>query len=210
MNLEYLARVVFEDKLKDGKKIVYPDSVVGTDSHTTHINGLGVLGWGVGGIEAESVMLGQNVAILLPEVIGYKLVGKLSAYATSTDLVLTITKNLRQMGVVGKFVEFFGPGVAELSIADRATISNMCPEYGATCSYFPIDDMTIGFLKQTNRKTEVIEKYLKESKQYRNYLDESQDPNFSKVNLLKFQNIQLKKITKFARILLKVFLILFH
>jgi aconitate hydratase len=129
VNLEYLARVVFAN---DDTKMLYPDSLVGTDSHTTMINGLGVLGWGVGGIEAEAVMLGQAIAMLLPEVIGYKLVGRLSPLVTSTDLVLTITKHLRSLGVVGKFVEFFGPGVAELSIADRATISNMCPEYGAT------------------------------------------------------------------------------
>lgn len=150
VNLEYLARVVFENDASDGSKILYPDSVVGTDSHTTMINGLGVLGWGVGGIEAEAVMLGQSISMLLPEVIGYKLEGKLSPLATSTDLVLTITKHLRQLGVVGKFVEFYGPGVAELSIADRATISNMCPEYGATVGYFPIDENTLGYMKKTS------------------------------------------------------------
>lgn len=150
VNLEYLARVVFEVNDSDGSKLLYPDSVVGTDSHTTMINGLGVLGWGVGGIEAEAVMLGQAISMLLPEVIGYKLVGKLSPLVTSTDLVLTITKHLRQIGVVGKFVEFFGPGVSELSIADRATISNMCPEYGATVGYFPIDLNSLGYLKQTS------------------------------------------------------------
>lgn len=150
VNLEYLARVVFSES-PDGKKILYPDSLVGTDSHTTMINGLGVLGWGVGGIEAEAVMLGQAIAMLLPEVIGYKLVGKLDPLATSTDLVLTITKNLRQLGVVGKFVEFFGPGVAELSIADRATISNMCPEYGATVGFFPVDENSLEYLRQTSK-----------------------------------------------------------
>lgn len=152
VNLEYLARVVFADasKSKDGIKVLYPDSVVGTDSHTTMINGLGVLGWGVGGIEAEAVMLGQAISMLLPEVIGYKLVGKLNSLVTSTDLVLTITKHLRQLGVVGKFVEFFGPGVAELSIADRATISNMCPEYGATVGYFPVDQNSLDYLTQTS------------------------------------------------------------
>lgn len=149
VNLEYLARVVFADD-QDGNTILYPDSLVGTDSHTTMINGLGVLGWGVGGIEAEAVMLGQSIAMLLPEVIGYKLEGKLNQFVTSTDLVLTITKNLRQIGVVGKFVEFFGPGVANLSIADRATISNMCPEYGATVAYFPIDVNSLAYLKQTS------------------------------------------------------------
>lgn len=150
VNLEYLARVVFSES-PTGDKVLYPDSLVGTDSHTTMINGLGVLGWGVGGIEAEAVMLGQSIAMLLPEVIGYKLVGKLNALATSTDLVLTITKHLRAIGVVGKFVEFFGPGVAELSIADRATISNMCPEYGATVGYFPIDENSLSYLRQTSK-----------------------------------------------------------
>lgn len=183
VNLEYLARVVFENEV-DGSKVLYPDSVVGTDSHTTMINGLGVLGWGVGGIEAEAVMLGQSISMLLPEVIGYKLVGKLNSLVTSTDLVLTITKHLRQLGVVGKFVEFFGPGVAELSIADRATISNMCPEYGATVGYFPIDLNSLGYLTQTNRdaeKIKVIQKYLEATYQLRNYSDESQDPTYSHV-----------------------------
>uniref|UniRef100_A0A8U8BVA0 Cytoplasmic aconitate hydratase n=1 Tax=Geospiza parvula TaxID=87175 RepID=A0A8U8BVA0_GEOPR len=144
VNLEYLARVVMD---QDG--YYYPDSVVGTDSHTTMIDGLGVLGWGVGGIEAEAVMLGQPISMVLPEVVGYKLVGNPQPLVTSTDIVLTITKHLRQVGVVGKFVEFFGPGVAQLSIADRATIANMCPEYGATAAYFPVDDISIGYLVQT-------------------------------------------------------------
>ncbi|XP_015598845.1 cytoplasmic aconitate hydratase [Cephus cinctus] len=179
VNLEYLARVVF-----DSNDILYPDSVVGTDSHTTMINGLGVLGWGVGGIEAEAVMLGQAISMLLPRVVGYKLVGKLNQYVTSTDLVLTITKNLRQLGVVGKFVEFFGPGVSELSIADRATISNMCPEYGATVGFFPVDNQSISYLRQTSRSEEHIErieKYLKAVRMLRNYNDEAQDPIFSEV-----------------------------
>ncbi|XP_059622968.1 cytoplasmic aconitate hydratase-like [Phlebotomus argentipes] len=183
VNLEYLARVVFEDPV-NGSKVLYPDSVVGTDSHTTMINGLGVLGWGVGGIEAEAVMLGQAISMLLPEVIGYKLVGKLSSLATSTDLVLTITKHLRQIGVVGKFVEFFGPGVEELSIADRATISNMCPEYGATVGYFPVDKNSLAYLKQTNRSDEkinVILKYLEATKQLRDYNNAAQDPHYSKI-----------------------------
>jgi len=179
VNLEYLARVVFSDS-----KVLYPDSVVGTDSHTTMINGLGVVGWGVGGIEAEAVMLGQAISMLLPEVIGYRLVGKLGSLVTSTDLVLTITKHLRQLGVVGKFVEFFGPGVAELSIADRATISNMCPEYGATVGYFPVDQNSIDYLRQTNRpedKIAIIEAYLRATKQLRDFSDESSDPRFTKV-----------------------------
>ncbi|EDV93082.1 cytoplasmic aconitate hydratase [Drosophila grimshawi] len=182
VNLEYLARVVFENNAADGSKILYPDSVVGTDSHTTMINGLGVLGWGVGGIEAEAVMLGQSISMLLPEVIGYKLEGKLSPLATSTDLVLTITKHLRQLGVVGKFVEFYGPGVAELSIADRATISNMCPEYGATVGYFPIDENTLGYMMKTNRsekKVDIIREYLQATQQLRNYADAAQDPKFT-------------------------------
>ncbi|XP_026832035.1 cytoplasmic aconitate hydratase [Drosophila erecta] len=183
VNLEYLARVVFEsDNSADGSKILYPDSVVGTDSHTTMINGLGVLGWGVGGIEAEAVMLGQSISMLLPEVIGYRLEGKLGPLATSTDLVLTITKHLRQLGVVGKFVEFYGPGVAELSIADRATISNMCPEYGATVGYFPIDENTLSYMRQTNRsekKIDIIRQYLKATRQLRDYSLEDQDPQYT-------------------------------
>ena len=135
VNLEYLARVV----LQNSRGIVYPDSVVGTDSHTTMINGLGVVGWGVGGIEAEAVMLGQPISMVLPEVIGFRLSGSLREHVTATDLVLQVTNILRKRGVVGKFVEFFGPGVASLSLADRATIGNMAPEYGATIGYFPQD-----------------------------------------------------------------------
>lgn len=179
VNLEYLARVVFNGE----NNLLYPDSVVGLDSHTTMINGLGIVGWGVGGIEAEAVMLGQSICMVLPEVVGYKLVGKLPSYATSTDVVLTITKNLRQIGVVGKFVEFYGPGVAELSTADRATIANMCPEYGATIGFFPTDATTILYLIQTGRDHKVIkyaEKYLKAVKMFRNdYNDSSEDPVFS-------------------------------
>ncbi|OAD59279.1 Cytoplasmic aconitate hydratase, partial [Eufriesea mexicana] len=179
VNLEYLARVVIH---RNG--LLYPDSVVGTDSHTTMINGLGVLGWGVGGIEAEAVMLGQAISMLVPKVVGYRLEGVLNQYATSTDLVLTITKNLRQMGVVGKFVEFFGPGVTQLSIADRATISNMCPEYGATVGFFPIDQQSLTYLRQTGgceEHTTVIENYLTNLRMLRDYDDESQNPIFSEV-----------------------------
>ncbi|XP_017795879.1 PREDICTED: cytoplasmic aconitate hydratase-like [Habropoda laboriosa] len=179
VNLEYLARVVF-----DTNGLLYPDSVVGTDSHTTMINGLGVLGWGVGGIEAEAVMLGQAISMLLPKVVGYRLEGVLNQYATSTDLVLTITKNLRQVGVVGKFVEFFGSGVSELSIADRATISNMCPEYGATVGFFPVDQQSLTYLRQTGRSEEHIsriENYLTSVRMLRNYDDPKQDPIFSEV-----------------------------
>ena len=159
VNLEYLARVVFE---RDG--LLYNDSVVGTDSHTTMINGLGVVGWGVGGIEAESVMLGQTISMVLPEVVGFRLTGELPKHATATDLVLTCTQMLRQRGVVGKFVEFFGPGVRGLTLADRATISNMAPEYGATMGYFPIDDQTLDYLRLTGRpasKVAQIEQYLR-------------------------------------------------
>ena len=136
--------------------IAYPDTVVGTDSHTTMINGLGVFGWGVGGIEAEAAMLGQPISMLIPQVVGFKLFGKLKPGATATDLVLTITQMLRKKGVVGKFVEFFGPGLSSLSIADRATIANMAPEYGATMGFFPVDAETINFLRFTGRSEEQI------------------------------------------------------
>ncbi|KAH1001462.1 hypothetical protein HUJ04_005480 [Dendroctonus ponderosae] len=165
-------------------KVLGKDWEVGTDSHTTMINGLGVLGWGVGGIEAEAVMLGQTISMLLPQVVGYKLHGSLGQYVTSTDLVLTITKNLRQLGVVGKFVEFFGPGVTALSIADRATISNMCPEYGATVGFFPVDKTSLTYLRQTNRseeQVELIEAYLKATNQLRDYSDDKQEPVFSQI-----------------------------
>uniref|UniRef100_A0A4W6F9R3 Cytoplasmic aconitate hydratase n=1 Tax=Lates calcarifer TaxID=8187 RepID=A0A4W6F9R3_LATCA len=180
VNLEYLARVVFN---YDG--YFYPDSLVGTDSHTTMIDGLGVLGWGVGGIEAEAVMLGQPISMVLPEVVGYKLHGTPEKLITSTDIVLTVTKHLRQVGVVGKFVEFFGPGVAQLSIADRATIANMCPEYGATAAFFPVDDVSIQYLEQTgeSEKLAYITKYLKAVAMFRDYNDVSQDPDFTQVSL---------------------------
>lgn len=180
VNLEYLAKVVF----KNENQILFPDSVVGTDSHTTMINGLGILGWGVGGIEAEAVMLGQAISMVLPEVVGYKLHGDIPTLATSTDVVLAITKNLRKLGVVGKFVEFYGPGVSKLSVADRATISNMAPEYGATCGFFAADDMTMQYLRQTGRPDEqiaYIEEYLKASGMYRNYDDAESDPEFTRV-----------------------------
>jgi aconitate hydratase len=155
VNLEYLARVVFTTEI-NGEAVAYPDTLVGTDSHTTMINGLGVLGWGVGGIEAEAAMLGQAVSMLVPQVVGYKLTGKLREGATATDLVLTVTQALRKLGVVGKFVEFYGPGVAALPLADRATISNMAPEYGATCGIFPVDAETLRYLKLTGRSDELI------------------------------------------------------
>lgn len=161
VNVEYLARVVFADE----QGSAYPDTLVGTDSHTTMVNGLGVLGWGVGGIEAEAAMLGQPVTMLIPQVIGFKLSGKLPEGATATDLVLTVTQMLRKKGVVGKFVEFFGPGLAELPLADRATIANMAPEYGATCGIFPVDAETLRYLEQTGRSKDqiaLVEAYCKE------------------------------------------------
>ena len=145
VNLEYLAQTVWT-KSEDGVEIAYPDTLVGTDSHTTMVNGLGVLGWGVGGIEAEAAMLGQPISMLLPEVIGFKLTGALKEGITATDLVLTVTQMLRKKGVVGKFVEFYGDGLNHLSLADRATIANMAPEYGATCGFFPVDSETIDYL----------------------------------------------------------------
>ena len=159
VNLERLARVVFTRRRPatgDGVVQAYPDTLVGTDSHTTMINGLGVLGWGVGGIEAEAAMLGQPVSMLIPKVVGFKLVGALPAGATATDLVLTVTELLRQTGVVGKFVEFYGPGVANVPLADRATIGNMSPEYGSTCAIFPIDEETLAYLRLTGRPEELV------------------------------------------------------
>ena len=155
VNLEYLARVVFRAERR-GVAWAYPDTLVGTDSHTTMVNGLGVVGWGVGGIEAEAAMLGQPISMLIPSVVGFRLDGTLPAGTTATDLVLTVTERLRRHGVVGKFVEFFGPGLASLSLADRATLSNMCPEYGATVAIFPIDAMTIDYLRLTGRDAETV------------------------------------------------------
>ncbi|MFO8047075.1 MAG: aconitate hydratase AcnA [Halomonas sp.] len=163
VNLEYLGKTVWTRE-EDGKTLAYPDTLVGTDSHTTMINGLGVLGWGVGGIEAEAAMLGQPVSMLIPEVIGFKLTGKLREGITATDLVLTVTEMLRKKGVVGKFVEFYGDGLNELPLADRATIANMAPEYGATCGFFPVDDETLNYLRLTGRDDEqvaLVEAYSK-------------------------------------------------
>src|ERR1700728_1430941 len=164
VNLEFLARVVYVQEL-NGKRVAYPDTLVGTDSHTTMINGLGVLGWGVGGIEAEAAMLGQAVSMLIPQVVGVKLTGKLREGATATDLVLTVTEMLRKHGVVGKFVEYFGPGLQELPLADRATIANMSPEYGATCGIFPVDKESLKYLKLSGRSAEqiaLVEAYCRE------------------------------------------------
>jgi aconitate hydratase len=185
VNLEYLAETVWVRRQKDSvnKKtidVAFPDSVVGTDSHTTMINGLSVLGWGVGGIEAEAAMLGQPISMLIPEIIGFKLTGKLREGVTATDLVLTVTQMLRKKGVVGKFVEYFGPGLDELSLEDRATIANMAPEYGATCGFFPIDAETVRFLKNTARKAPrvaLVEKYAKAQGLWRTR--KSPDPVFT-------------------------------
>ncbi|MEO0463082.1 MAG: aconitate hydratase AcnA [Pseudomonadota bacterium] len=164
VNLEHIAQGVWSSKDADGNMVAYPDTCVGTDSHTTMINGLGVLGWGVGGIEAEAAMLGQPISMLIPEVVGFKLTGKMAEGVTATDLVLTCVQMLREVGVVGRFVEFYGPGVATLTLADRATIANMAPEYGATCGFFGIDDKTIDYMRLTGRSEEnlaLVEAYAK-------------------------------------------------
>lgn len=179
VNLEYLAQVVWT-KDENGETIAYPDTLVGTDSHTTMINGLAVLGWGVGGIEAEAAMLGQPLSMLIPEVVGMKLTGQLPEGATATDLVLTVTQRLRQQGVVGKFVEFYGDGLNHLTLADRATISNMAPEYGATCGFFPIDAETIAYLRFTGRdsdRIDLVEAYAKAQGLWRDA--DSPDPVFT-------------------------------
>src|SRR6186997_806387 len=168
VNLEYLARVIFKEE-SGGEVLAYPDTLVGTDSHTTMVNGLGVVGWGVGGIEAEAAMLGQPISMLIPEVVGFRLVDRLPEGATATDLVLTITERLRKFGVVGKFVEFYGPGLEFLTIADRATLGNMSPEYGATIAICPIDEMTLDYLRLTARDDEhvqMVEAYAKEQGLY--------------------------------------------
>ena len=179
VNLEYLAKTVFTSE-ENGETVAYPDSLVGTDSHTTMVNGLGVLGWGVGGIEAEAAMLGQPVSMLIPEVVGFQLHGRLPAGATATDLVLTVTQMLRQKKVVGKFVEFYGTGLTGLPLADRATIANMAPEYGATMGFFPVDEETLKYLRMTGRPephVKLVEAYTKEQGLFR--IDSTPDPVFS-------------------------------
>ena len=178
VNLEYLASVVMS-KTENGETVVFPDTLVGTDSHTTMINGLGVLGWGVGGIEAEAVLLGQPLYLLNPEVIGIRLTGALPEGTTATDLVLTVTQMLRKRGVVGKFVEFTGPGLSYLSLADRATISNMSPEFGATATLFPVDAETVRYLRDTGRDpqlVDLVERYAKAQGLFRT--DETAEPVF--------------------------------
>jgi aconitate hydratase A / 2-methylisocitrate dehydratase len=179
VNLEYLARVVFNAE-QDGKRLAFPDSLVGTDSHTTMVNGLGVFGWGVGGIEAEAAMLGQPLSMLIPAVVGFKLHGRLPAGTTATDLVLTVTQMLRKKGVVGKFVEFYGPGLSSLTLPDRATLANMAPEYGATMGFFPVDSETLAYLRFTGRaedQVQLVEAYCKEQGLFRT--DQTPDPVFS-------------------------------
>lgn len=174
VNLEYLGKSVWHE-MQNGNEVAYPDTLVGTDSHTTMINALGVLGWGVGGIEAEAAMLGQPVSMLIPDVVGFKLTGKLRPGITATDLVLTVTQMLRKHGVVGKFVEFYGDGLADLPLADRATIANMAPEYGATCGFFPIDDVTLNYLRLTGRDDDLValvEAYAKQQGMWRHAGDE--------------------------------------
>jgi len=180
VNLEYLAKGVFTRKEDDGTTVAYPDTLVGTDSHTTMINGLGILGWGVGGIEAEAAMLGQPIYMLVPEVVGVKLTGKLREGITATDLTLTVTEMLRRHGVVSKFVEFFGPGLSNMSLPDRATIANMSPEYGATMGFFPIDSEALRYMRRTGRDEELVnlvEAYTKEQGLFRT--DDTPDPEFT-------------------------------
>jgi aconitate hydratase len=190
VNLEYLGQVVMSKPEGDGR-VAFPDSLVGTDSHTTMINGLGVLGWGVGGIEAEAVMLGQPIYMLTPEVVGVRLVGGMPEGTTATDLVLRITEMLRKKGVVGKFVEYFGPGLSNMTLADRATIANMCPEYGATVGFFPVDDETLNYMRNTGRPAELVdlvERYTKEQGLFRT--DATPDPLFTDVVELDLSTIE--------------------
>ena len=185
VNLEYLARVV---EVRDG--VAFPDTLVGTDSHTTMVNGLGVLGWGVGGIEAEAAMLGEALSMLVPQVVGFRLTGALREGATATDLVLTVTEILRKIGVVGKFVEYFGPGVGSLALADRATLGNMSPEYGATCGFFPVDDVTLEYLRLTGRDAErvaLVEAYCKENMLWH---EPDEHPEYSQVVELDLDDVE--------------------
>ena len=189
VNLEYLGQSVWVEPDQNGTEVAYPDTLVGTDSHTTMINGLGILGWGVGGIEAEAAMLGQPVSMLIPEVVGFKLDGALKEGATATDLVLVVVQMLRELGVVGKFVEFYGDGLANLSLADRATIANMAPEYGATCGFFPIDEETIRYLEFTGRAPErvkLVEVYAKEQGMWRT---KGHEPEFTKTLSLDLSDV---------------------
>jgi len=190
VNLEYLARVVF-DLAEDGRTLAYPDSLVGTDSHTTMVNGLGVFGWGVGGIEAEAAMLGQPLSMLIPEVVGFKLHGRLAPGSTATDLVLVVTEMLRKLGVVNKFVEFYGTGLSSLSLPDRATIANMAPEYGATMGFFPVDEETLAYLRFTGRDAQrirLVEDYTKRQGIFRT--DATPDPAYSQTIELDLASVE--------------------
>ncbi|MGD0145083.1 MAG: aconitate hydratase AcnA, partial [Rhizomicrobium sp.] len=195
VNLEYLAQTVWTRKIKDEKtkktvEYAFPDSLVGTDSHTTMVNGLSVLGWGVGGIEAEAAMLGQPISMLIPEVIGFRMTGKLREGVTATDLVLTVTQMLRKKGVVGKFVEFYGPGLDEMALEDRATVANMAPEYGATCGFFPVDAATIDYLKTSGRKADrvaLVSAYAKAQGLFRK--SDSADPVFTTTLTLDLKDV---------------------
>jgi aconitate hydratase len=190
VNLEYLSQVVWTAQ-EGNRQVAYPDTLVGTDSHTTMVNGLAVLGWGVGGIEAEAAMLGQPVSMLIPEVVGFKLTGALPEGSTATDLVLTVTQMLRKKGVVGRFVEFYGPGVGKLPLADRATIGNMAPEYGATCGFFPIDEVTLDYLRLTGRAPErvaLVEAYAKAQGMWRH--DGIEDPLFTDTLELELSSVE--------------------
>ncbi len=189
VNLEYLGQVIWSEQ-KNGKLYAYPDSLVGTDSHTTMVNGLAILGWGVGGIEAEAAMLGQPISMIIPEVIGFKLTGTLREGITATDLVLTIVEILRKKGVVGKFVEFYGPGLDNLSLADRATIANMAPEYGATCGIFPIDDETLNYMRLTARSDERIQLVADYAKAQHLWRNDTQEPIFTDVIELDISQIE--------------------
>jgi aconitate hydratase len=194
VNLEYLAQTVWTTKVKEGRtttEVAYPDTLVGTDSHTVMVNGLAVLGWGVGGIEAEAAMLGQPLSMLIPEVVGFKVTGKLREGVTATDLVLTVTQMLRKKGVVNKFVEFYGPGLNELPLEDRATIANMAPEYGATCGFFPIDDETIRYLRATGRakaRVDLVEAYAKAQGMWR--APNAEDPEFTDTLSLDLNDVE--------------------
>jgi len=179
VNLEYLAQTVWTDTDQTGAMVAYPDTLVGTDSHTTMVNGLAVLGWGVGGIEAEAAMLGQPISMLIPEVVGFRVTGALREGVTATDLVLKVVKMLREHKVVGKFVEFYGPGLDNMPLADRATIANMAPEYGATCGFFPVDGETLRYLRQTGRdeaRIAMVEAYARANGMWR---DEGYDPVYT-------------------------------
>ncbi|MCP4423513.1 MAG: aconitate hydratase, partial [Chloroflexi bacterium] len=190
VNLEYLGKVVMS-KPEGDDTVVFPDSLVGTDSHTTMINGLGVVGWGVGGIEAEAVMLGQPIYMLTPEVVGVKLIGSLPEGATATDLVLRVTEMLREQGVVGKFIEYYGPGLSGMTLADRATIANMCPEYGATVGFFPVDAETLNYMRQTGRSEAhiaLVEQYAKAQGLFRS--DDTPDPEFTVALELDLETIE--------------------